>query len=227
MRIPVTPPPSLPDLSPASSIWSTPSSTLSSTATSPCTSTPTTTVSTRSCSPCPSRQPLPRDSTTDSASPTNLTLPYSDPQSSLPKPRSLLLSLPPELHLEIITHLDNQPISRLALRSTHSLFAALISPSRLRWQKIQLSYRRAQFVTAERSFREGYLQGLWATGLMPCYSCMQLKGKSCFSIDVREGNRGIGKDGFEWRRCVLCGGSDKREARVYLRKIKSVWTTVT
>ena len=58
---------------------------------------------------------------------------------------------------------------------------------------------------------------------MPCYCCMQLKEKSCFSVDVREGRLGIGMDGFEWRRCVLCGGSEGREARRFMRKKRCVW----
>ena len=59
--------------------------------------------------------------------------------------------------------------------------------------------------------------------MMPCYKCLRLKGRSCFSIDVREGNLAIGVEGFEQRRCYACGGSDKEMARQYLKSISSIW----
>ena len=148
-------------------------------------------------------------------------------------PRSLnhnsrLLTLPNELLLIIFDHLrHSSSIAVIALRYTHRLFYDLCStfPIHVDWHPVSGPLRRAEFVLAERCVAEGVLRGLFDTGKMPCYKCLILKGKSCFSRDVREGNIPIGAKGFERRRCQCCGGTDKEMRKSYLKSISTIWGT--
>ena len=141
---------------------------------------------------------------------------------------SRLLALPNELLLMILDHLRRtSSIAVLALRYTHRLFYDLCSTFSIHadWHPVSGALRRAEFVLAERCVAEGVLRGLFDTGRMPCYKCLILKGKSCFSRDVREGNLAIGAKGFEQRRCQCCGGTDKETRKSYLKSISTIWGT--
>ena len=139
---------------------------------------------------------------------------------------SRLLILPSEILLMITNHVRlSSLISALALRYAHPLFYVVDSTnaSHIRWYQIPRQIRKKEYNIAEKCFAEGFLRGLFSTGKMPCYKCLEFKGKSCFSRDVREGNLAIGAEAFDQRRCQHCGGSEKEMRTNYLKSISTIW----
>lgn len=139
---------------------------------------------------------------------------------------SRLMTLPIEILLLIVDQLRfSSSISVLALRYAHPFFYVFCSPyvSRSPWHQIHRQFRKEEYAVAEKCFAEGFLRVLFVTGKMPCYKCLQFKGKSCFSRDVREGNLAIGVEGFEQRKCQSCGGSEKEMRSNYLKSISTIW----
>ena len=141
---------------------------------------------------------------------------------------SRLLALPNEILLMIVEELRNtSSISVLALRYAHPLFYIVCHTNiiNVNWHRMPRHIRKEEYILAETCISQGFLRDLFPPVHMPCYRCLNVKGKSCFSRDVREGNLGIGTEEFEQRRCQRCGGSEKEMRTTYLNGISSIWST--